>query len=337
MEIKDLRDLLSDKTGDVVNYRLTIIDGSLYEQCDIRVARAYAGAIEMTDEEFEICERGLEAVIGHYGMLVAKSSDGYVSAAATATLICVDGEHFIITAHHVVEALARRGKIRLQVIGEQAIKTDEMPSQPMEFDVAIEQHMALPAWADFDVAVLRAPAELYSISHIGWFDANLQLDILSQIRHQVTEDAPQALACRILGFPNYSRFIAPDDAIQLFGAVPLWATFKRFDAVVPVGKWWSARLTNCSCSIESPDPSNGYFASVADRAPQMVLRVESPRVDAMPSDVSPLTRLSAANFSQMALLAEYEPFGGYSGGPIMYFCESGNYLMGIMTQGNHNL
>lgn len=35
MEIKDLRDLLSDKTGDVVNYRLTIIDGSLYEQCDI--------------------------------------------------------------------------------------------------------------------------------------------------------------------------------------------------------------------------------------------------------------------------------------------------------------
>src|SRR6185437_15070604 len=103
------------------------------------------------------------------------------------------------------------------------------------------------------------------------------------------------------------------------------------------GKWWSARLTNCSCSIESPDPSNGYFASVADRAPQMVLRVESPQVDAMPSDVSPLTRLSAANFSHMALLAEYEPFGGYSGGPIMYFCESGNYLMGIMTQGNHNL
>ena len=294
----------------------------------------------MTDKEFEICERGLEAVIGHYGMLVAKSSDGYVSHAATATFLRVDGNHFVITAHHVTAGLARQGKVRLEVVSEQATKDAETPSPPIELDLGIEEHLALPAWAGVDIAVLRAPAELYSFPHVGWFDANLQPDILSQIREHVSENAPQRLAYRILGFPNYSRFVAPDDAIQLFGALPLWGSFERFDAVVPFGRWWSAKLTDCSCSIESPNHFDD-LSPVTDRTPQMVLRVESPPTDILSSNVSFFTRLSAANFSQMAQLPasqpECEPFGGYSGGPIVYFCESGNYLTGIIKQGNAQL
>jgi hypothetical protein len=291
----------------------------------------------MTDEELEICERGLEAVIGHYGMLVAKSSDGYVSHAATATFLRVDGKHFIITAHHVIAGLARCGNVRLQLIGEEAVKAAETANPPIELDLAIEQHLALPAWAGLDIAVLRAPAELYSFPHIGWFDINLQLDIVSQIRDHVSEIAPQRLACMILGFPNYSRFVAPDDAIQLFGALPLWASFERFDAVVPLDRWWSAKLTGCSCNTESPDHFDDLL-SATDRTPQMVLKVESPLSENLSSNISPLTRLSAANFSQMVALAENqpecEPFGGYSWGPIMYFCENGNYLTGIIKQGN---
>src|SRR6266481_1136360 len=136
----------------------------------------------MTDEELEICERGLRAVVNHYGLLVAKNSDERVVNAATATFVRVDDKHLIVTAHHAVTSLMLSGKVRLQLVTEDAMSVTDTSCVPIEIEVAPEKHLALPLSSGFDVAILPAPRELYSRFHVEWFDANLQVDIVTQLR-----------------------------------------------------------------------------------------------------------------------------------------------------------
>lgn len=263
----------------------------------------------MTDEELEAYRLG---IANRFGLVVAKSKDEEVVNAASATFVSIDDQRLVITADHVIRGLSERGRIIIQVASPEVLAAPETACPAVEFELALYSRLTIRRGDEdhLDLAIFPAPQDLSVASHLGWFNGDRDLSPLRELRQLVERQRNPRLAALLVGYPIFSRFRDPHRRVQTFAPFPIWAAIERFDAP----------------------------ADITDRDPQIILELDLPAAEDLPADVGPLhrgwvQRLRAMTGANLESEDEPTPLGGYSGGPLVYCCEAGQYLLGTMKGG----
>lgn len=263
----------------------------------------------MTQEEVEIVEHGLRSVVNTYGRLVAKDSNGRVVDSGSTVFVQLNGRKILATAHHVVCELFNKGKVFVQVF-RQCVQDIEGPSPPIEYHVPRESIIDVRKNAEFDVSALWAPCDMGREPSIKWFVLDRHAAVLREhLRLMIQEERNPRLAGMILGFARFSRFESDEQKVQVAGSVPIWAILERIS-----------------------DPPS----IASETRPQVVVELGQVDLTSLPDDAPPLVVSCFQNFRDM-VGAEEHPLGGYSGAPLMYFCEQGPFLVGIMKEAGMRL
>jgi hypothetical protein len=258
----------------------------------------------MTQDEVEIVERGLRSVVNTYGRLVAKDSDGRVVDSGSAVFVQIDGQKLLATAHHVVCGLFAKGEVYVEVFRDWA-QVSGVPSPPIEHRIGPEAILDVQNAALFDVSALRPPCAMEQETSIKWFALDRHAAALREhLRPMIERQRDPRLAGVILGFARFSRFEDAALRVQAAGSIPIWAILERIS-----------------------DPPSIASGTV----PQVIVELDPTQVTGLPADAPPLIVACFEQFWSM-VRADEHALGGYSGGPLMYFCDQGPFLVGIAKE-----
>jgi hypothetical protein len=250
----------------------------------------------------------LRRVLNHYGCILAVDEDGRAVAKGTGVFVEVEGEKMVVTARHVVTAdamLKRTTYIMLPRLGEDGLAVVGRETIPRLFPFDLRS----PVWtsAALDVAFLRAGEELTRAPEAKFFSATQHLKTTAVLRTKWKqyESATTSLPYFVLGFPNFGHIVKEESKIELLSALPLPAYVAKLEE----------------------HPWDGY----GRQAPRLVLEVDAHRPTASPAGLEE----RHADFARRLFTPEegVEPFGGYSGGPVVVCGRDGEHLIGIIHQG----
>jgi hypothetical protein len=262
----------------------------------------------MTPEDIKICEKGLRSIVNMYGRLVAKSDDGRILDSGSAVFIKIDGLPLIATAHHVVSGLKEKGGIYLQVFRGQAAFTSGLILPPVEFLIDPGSSLDLPRDILLDVTAIRPTPDMSSSPLIKWFDGGLHAGAMEYFRKEIPKTKEPWLAAMLVGFPRFARFSDPVLRVEPAGSIAIWAL-----------------LHNVS------DPP-----AVLELPPEVSIELDPPRLEDLPANTPDLFKASVEQFWKL-FEADEAAIGGYSGGPLMYFCEEGAFVVGITKEASLQL
>jgi hypothetical protein len=262
----------------------------------------------MTPEDIQICEKGLRSIVNTYGRLVAKANDGRALDSGTAVFIKVDNVPLITSAQHVVSGLSKKGSIYLQVFREWAAGTSGLMSPPTEFIIDPGSCLDLPRNKLLDIIALRPPFDVSSSPLIKWFDGGRHAEAMQYFREEIPKTKEPWLAGMLVGFPRFARFEDILLHIEPAGSIAIWAL-----------------LHNVS------DPPE-----VLGLPPEVIVELDPPHLEDLPVNTPNLFRLCVQQFWRL-VEADEAAIGGYSGGPLMYFCERDSFLIGVMKEASLRL
>lgn len=262
----------------------------------------------VTRKEVEIVERGLQSVVNTYGRLVAKDLDGRVIDSGSTIFVQLDEQKLLATAHHVVRGLFAKGQVYVQVF-RQCELAGGVLAPPMEYHIAPAAILDVQKSATLDISALLPPCEMESEVSIKWFALDRHAEAIPRLKTMIEQERNPRLAGMILGFPRFSRFEKAALRIQAAGSVPIWALLEHIS-----------------------DPPS----ILSETMPQVIVELDPAEVTNLPTDVPPLVSACFQQFWEM-VRADEHALGGYSGGPLMYFCDQGPFLVGIMKEASMGL
>jgi hypothetical protein len=262
---------------------------------------------QMTPEDIQsCCQQGLREIVNSYGRLVVKDDAGRVVDSGSAVLLKVDDMFVVGTAEHVVRGLASRGRVYLHVYQPSAVNAPQMGLPPLEFAIDPAQCLRLPRAAILDIAALKPPAELVTSPAVKWFPGERHAAALAHLRPLVRNSVDPRLSALIVGFPRFARFDYEQLRVQTSGSIAIWVLLQHFS-----------------------DPP-----AILGHPSQLTMEIDPSQPDDFPENTP--ERACFERFWQLAR-SDDGAIGGYSGGPLMYFCSQGAFLVGIMKEANLRL
>lgn len=260
----------------------------------------------MTPKDIEVVEAGLKTIVTSIGRLVAKDKDGRVIDSGSFFFIELDGEKLLATAHHVVSGLFDKGNVYIHIFNQKELNI-ELPSPPIEFYIAKENVIQVHNGEFFDIAAVRPPFNTNEYADIKWFAIDRHAEKFRRhLKPMIEQERNPRLMAVVLGFPRFSRFEYSGQRVQVSGLIPIWAILER---------------------VSEPPPI------LPGHVPQVIFEIDYLEEKELPVDAPEFARKSFQQFQSMSLDNKINVLGGYSGGPLIYFCEQGVFLVGIMKQG----
>lgn len=236
-----------------------------------------------------------------FGGIVMLHENGRCKSKGSMVLVKSAAGHFVFTARHVAEEVRTRGGyvfVRPEITEEESLRGHF--SEPVRFPVSASDI----AWASerMDVAAFRAPSELAALRYLRWFDAGTCSRITTNVRSKWNGE--YALPMVIMGCRNYAHF--RDDRQETISFLPM---LTRISALDP--HQWSGIGQPSQIHMEVDDGSR---------------REQPVQVGFRARILASLRRLAGTD--QVAL-------GGYSGAPLVLLSTDGEFLIGIVTQGDY--
>jgi hypothetical protein len=199
------------------------------------------------------------------------------------------------------------GIVHVQLFRGWALGVAGVPTPPIEVALDESTRLPLPKGREFDIAALTPPHELTVSLLPRWFAAEQHVQALQIIREEVSRNQDPALAGMMIGFPRFLRVEDGGIRVQAAGTMAIWAILRR--------------ITNPPAFL--------------DQVPQVELELDLPSMSSLPNDAPALIQSFVQRLE--SLRADDGAIGGYSGGPVMYFCEKGPFLVGITKEASLRL
>jgi hypothetical protein len=249
----------------------------------------------------------LPELMRRYCMVATTRADGRYGR-GTAAFAQVGGEHYLLTAAHVVDGLGDEG---LTLFLHPTTKNDEplmhAAAAPREFPVTPEiKHIDRVA----DVAILSVPDPVRgaNISYFMLEDAVETEEWLYANWQEFNAGGNGSLPYIILGYPNFATLDHEESRTQTTCSVPLQGYLTQWDQA-------------------TQEPPRGT-ASV----PQVHLELEAYEPEEPRSDLTEFEKFAAARlFKDFA--EDWSPFGGFSGGPVVLLTPSKDHLIATVKEG----
>ncbi|NRD51907.1 MULTISPECIES: hypothetical protein [Corallococcus] len=254
-------------------------------------------------EHFEFSNPFLMDLLRSYGCLIAMGDDGFVQAKGTAFFVEIDGQKVLVTARHVALAEGLQDREWLLMVAprnvEHGVVTDAEVFRFRGLQVVWESVL-------LDVAVLLPPDGLIDAEGYiflpGERDARTTTEWVRKIWRERTSETT-ALPIFVLGFPNFGHLVDRARGTEQPSALPMIAYLRQLD--------------------DSPWSGMGRFA------PQMSMEIEASNAREYSGDLKNL----AEKFVENMGAKDKEPFGGYSGGPVVYVAANGVRVIGTVREG----
>lgn len=243
-------------------------------------------------------------LLRHCGALIRRSADNQVEAKGTATFVRHGDEYLILTANHVIEGLGAEAVLMLPPVSVDGSARVGVPSPPTEVELGVDVVWRSEA---FDVAFVRAPAFDYEL--VDWFDLDHSVEVARRLKSLWavfnTEDG--SLPYAVSGYPNYGHLRFEDEKLEMLSALPLFAYVDDWTDGPGAVPLTSRNVSQIKAEAVAEPRDSEELAALPEVERHMASRLKSAEVD--------------------------NPFGGYSGGPLVLFDQSGVHLVGTIKEG----
>lgn len=177
----------------------------------------------------------------------------------------------------------------------------------MEFYIPLKTILELDKGSILDISAIRSPLNIDQTATIKWFALDRHAEAFrDHLKPMIEQETAPRLMAIVLGFPRFSRFENSAQRTQISGLMPIWAYLQR---------------------VSDPPPI------IVNAVPKVIFELDHLEEKSLPVNASTFVRKSFQQFQQNMCLENESVLGGYSGGPLIYFCEQGPFLVGIMTDG----
>jgi hypothetical protein len=158
-----------------------------------------------------------------------------------------------------------------------------------------------------DIGVIKPSKEIQETKNIRWFDIeNNAFAFKNYFRDFVKEsEGKNKILAAMMGFPNFGKSEIPTIRTQIAGMIPLLAYISH---ITEPPQFFTSQPSQINFEIDIPDSIEDENDPTILKAFYLLKTSDSPNI-----------------------------LGGYSGGPLIYACEQGVFLIGIVKQGGTTL
>lgn len=248
-----------------------------------------------------VINQGIKETFGCMGRIVAKEN-GRVVDSGTVVFARHENIKLILTANHVISGLKNYKEIYLQI----PFSTDHLVySTPIETRVLSSSFVNADCTnaLALDIGLIKPSKEIVEAETIQWFNIEKNASAFNEyFRRFVKESEGKCnIPAVMMGFPNFSKSETPATRTQVAGMIPLVVYVSHITEPPP---FFVSRPSQINFEIDIPE-------SIEDENCQNILKAFALLKDSKSPNI----------------------LGGYSGGPLIYACEQGVFLIGIIKQG----
>jgi hypothetical protein len=260
-------------------------------------------------EHAEFFEPMLRRLQTTFGCILAVDEQGRSVTKGTVVFVSVGPQKMLVTARHVVRSRRlRRHRLLLMLprVAPGGVAVKGKQTVPVILPLASDM-----LWESkpLDVAFIRPPDRLAAMAEARFFDGAYHAEVATKLRerwHRECDAGANPWPYFVLGFPNFGHLIENlERRVETLSSVALPAYVTQFE----------------------PHPWEGH----GNLAPQLSVEVDAGE-DGLPALLSARqTEITKKLFHPTP--DDPEPFGGFSGGPVVVVGTDGEFLLGIIKQG----
>jgi hypothetical protein len=249
----------------------------------------------------EILQKGITETYRSVGRIVAKEQ-GKVIDSGTVIFSSYKNINILLTANHVLDGLKSYEHIFLQI----PYSTDHLTySAPIEIRIPSSSftNTDCRTASRLDIGVIKPPEKIEEIKHIQWFNIENNAFAFAEYFRGIVKNSKEEdyIPAIMMGFPNFGKNEKPSIRTQISGMIPLVTYISH---ITEPPEFSTSQPSQISFEIDIPnlmeDEKNPFILNAFD----LLKTSENPRI-----------------------------LGGYSGGPLIYACAQGVFLIGIIKQG----